>query len=175
MQVTVTSPSYYHLRKYTETESKEIGRKKSVQEYVSHLVEYFRALYFKTRDDGLLFLNLGDTYINEQLQGVPWRTAIAISDSTEWILRSDIIWRKTNAMPSSVKTRPTAEHEYVFMLTKNKHYYYDADAIREPHISFTDQSKMKGGRNHFCKRGGTPEHGKNAGNSTHGGIWLLIL
>lgn len=172
IQVTVTSPPYFHLRNYTENGSNEIGREKTVKDYVEHLLECFDALYDKTRDDGLFFLNLGDSYIKEELQGVPWRTALAISDNTKWILRSDIIWRKTNAMPSSVKTRPTVEHEYIFMFAKNKHYYYDADAIREPHITFTDQSKMKGGRNHFGKRGGTPEHGKNAGNNNlHNARW----
>mgnify|MGYP000299556496 CR=1 FL=1 len=51
-------------------------------------------------------------------------------------------------------------------------YYYDADAIREPHVTFTEQSRMRGGRRHFHRRGGTPEHGKNRGNSNlHDGRW----
>ena len=60
----------------------------------------------------------------------------------------------------------------MFLLSKGKDYYYDADAIREPHVTFTDQSRMKGGRNHFHKRGGTPEAGKNRGDSNlHDGRW----
>ena len=75
-------------------------------------------------------------------------------------------------MPSSVKNRPTTDHEYVFFFTRSKDYYYNADAIREPHVTFTDQSKMKGGRKHLGKRGGTPENGKNAGNSNlHDARW----
>jgi len=89
-----------------------------------------------------------------------------------WRLRSDIIWHKPNAMPSPVKTRPTTDHEYVFFFTKSVKYYYDADAIREPHVTFSDQSRMRGGRGHFGKRNGTPENGKNTGDSNlHDGRW----
>jgi site-specific DNA-methyltransferase (adenine-specific) len=75
-------------------------------------------------------------------------------------------------MPSSVKNRPTTAHEHVFLLAKSKDYFYNADAIREPHVTFTDASKMKGGRNHFGKRNGTPEIGKNQGShNLHDGRW----
>jgi site-specific DNA-methyltransferase (adenine-specific) len=60
----------------------------------------------------------------------------------------------------------------VFFLTKTKHYYYNADAIREPHVTFTEQSRMRGGRRHFFLRDGTPEQGKNGGNANlHKGRW----
>jgi site-specific DNA-methyltransferase (adenine-specific) len=75
-------------------------------------------------------------------------------------------------MPSSVKSSPTTDHEYIFLFSKSKNYYYDADAIREPHITFTDKSKMRGGRNHLGKKNGTPEKGKNSGNQNlHDGRW----
>lgn len=171
IQLTITSPPYYRLRKYTEQGRDEIGREDSISEYVKNLSEIFCILKRKTRDDGLFFLNLGDTYINGQLAGVPWRVAFALVEQG-WLLRSDIIWKKTNAMPSSVKNRPTVEHEYVFMFSKSNSYFYNQDAIREPHVTFTEKSKMKGGKNHFGKKGGTPEAGKNAGNrNLHDGRW----
>ena len=75
-------------------------------------------------------------------------------------------------MPSSVKTRPTTDHEYVFFFSKSKKYFYDVDAIREPHVTFSNQSRMKGGRNHFFKKGSTPEQGKNGGDSNlHDARW----
>lgn len=75
-------------------------------------------------------------------------------------------------MPSSVKDRPTTDHEYVFMFARTAQYSYDADAVREPHVTFSEKSRMRGGRNHFGKSGGTPETGKNAGNSNlHDGRW----
>lgn len=64
--------------------------------------------------------------------GIPWRVAFALQQDG-WFLRSDVIWSKPNVMPESVKDRPTKAHEYFFLMSKSKQYYYDADAIREPH------------------------------------------
>lgn len=69
----------------------------------------------------------------KDLIGVPWRVALALQKDG-WYLRSDIIWHKPNPMPESVKDRPTKSHEYLFLLTKSENYFYDADAIREPHV-----------------------------------------
>jgi len=68
----------------------------------------------------------------KDLVGIPWRVAFALQ-ADGWWLRSDIIWAKPNPMPESVTDRPTKAHEYVFLLAKSKTYFYDADAIREPH------------------------------------------
>jgi DNA modification methylase len=67
---------------------------------------------------------------SKNLLGIPWRVAFALQDDG-WILRSDVIWHKTNAMPESVTDRPTSAHEHVFLLAKSERYYYDAEAIRE--------------------------------------------
>jgi site-specific DNA-methyltransferase (cytosine-N4-specific) len=60
----------------------------------------------------------------KDLIGIPWRLAFALQDDG-WYLRSDIVWRKPNAMPESVKDRPACSHESLFMLTKSEKYYYD--------------------------------------------------
>lgn len=166
----VTSPPYYGQRDYES--DIQIGHEKTVEGYVDTLIEIFGAVRRVLRPEGTLWLNLGDKYLNGQLQGLPWRVALALQ-ADGWVLRSDIIWHKPNAMPSAVKNRPTTDHEYIFLLTRStKDYYYDADAIREPHVTFTNQSRMKGGRKHLGKRGGTPETGKNRGNpNLHDGRW----
>lgn len=69
---------------------------------------------------------------DKDLCGVPWRAAFALQ-ADGWWLRSDIIWSKPNPMPESVTDRPTKAHEYLFLLTKSAKYYYDIDAVREPH------------------------------------------
>ena len=162
-QAVVTSPPYFGHRDYSEkVNPNEIGKEDNVDAYVKNLVEIFRQIKPKLKDDGLLWLNLGDTYRNNNLLGVPWRVALGLQ-SDNWMLRSDIIWHKPNAMPSPITSRPTVAHEYVFLFAKSSNYYYDADAIREPHVTFSEKSKMKGGRNHFGKAGGTPEQGKNSG------------
>ncbi|KXH87543.1 site-specific DNA-methyltransferase [Sporosarcina sp. HYO08] len=175
IQTIITSPPYFGLRKYSKdaVESKnEIGREQTITEYIDDLVSVFENLKPALKKDGTVWVNLGDAYVKGNLQGAPWRFALAMQDKG-WILRSDIIWHKPNAMPSSVKNRPTTDHEYIFLFTLDqKNYYYNADAIREEHVTFSENSKMKGGRNHLGKKGGTPEQGKNAGNpNLHDGRW----
>lgn len=171
-QAIITSPPYFGHRKYSEDANEaEIGQEDNAENYIINLVTLFRELRNKLKPNGLLWLNLGDTYRNKSLLGIPWRVALSLQNDG-WILRSDIIWYKPNAMPSPLKDRPTPDHEYIFLLSKNPEYYYNADAIREPHVTFTERSKMKGGRNHFGKVNGTPEIGKNAGNQNlHHGRW----
>jgi hypothetical protein len=68
----------------------------------------------------------------KDLVGIPWMLAFALR-ADGWYLRSDVIWSKPNPMPESVTDRPTKAHEYLFLLSKSPRYYYDADAVREPH------------------------------------------
>jgi site-specific DNA-methyltransferase (adenine-specific) len=165
----ITSPPYYLQRDYSHPE--QLGNEHSVKLYIEKLLKIFQECFRVLSDEGTLWLNLGDKYLDGCLLGVPWRVALALQNEG-WILRSDIIWYKPNAMPSSVKNRPTTDHEYIFLFSKKDDYYYDADAVREPHVTFTEKSRMRGGRNHFGKRGGTPEQGKNQGNSNlHNARW----
>jgi site-specific DNA-methyltransferase (adenine-specific) len=166
----VTSPPYYQQRDY-HGQKKQVGREDSPAEYVQRLQTLFGEVRRTLKASGTLWLVIGDKYENGAQLGLPWRVALALVDEG-WILRSDCIWHKPNAMPSSTKNRPTTDHEYIFLLTKSADYHYDADAIREPHVTFSENSKMKGGRRHFGKRGGTPEVGKNGGDTNlHNGRW----
>jgi DNA modification methylase len=140
----------------------QIGLETSPTEFVEKLVQVFREVKRVLRDDGVLWLNLGDSYNGsggaggdynagglregqprypghrvdglkpKDLIGIPWRVAFALQEDG-WYLRSDIIWAKPNPMPESVTDRPTKAHEYLFLLAKNEKYFYDADAVREPH------------------------------------------
>jgi len=166
----VTSPPYFQQRNYANSAT-QVGREPTSEQYVARLVEIFGETRRVLKEDGSLWLVIGDKYQDGRLLGMPWRVALALQEDG-WYLRSDIIWHKPNAMPSSVKTRPTTDHEYVFFLSKSKNYFYDADAIREPHVTFSENSRMRGGRNHFHKRGSTPEKGKNGGDcNLHDARW----
>lgn len=145
----VTSPPYWGLRDYAI--AGVIGREESPELYILALEEVFREVLRVLHKDGTCWLNLGDTYWTgpdrrkgiandwtagtpfkpKDLVGLPWRVALALQ-SSGWWLRSDIVWHKPNPMPESVKDRPTSCHEYIFLLTKSKSYYYDADSITEP-------------------------------------------
>ena len=126
----VTSPPYWGLRDYG-LEEQGIGLEPTPEAYCANMVEVFREVRRVLKPTGTLWLNLGDSYSSKDLVGIPWRVAFALQ-ADGWYLRSDIIWSKPNPMPESVTDRPTKAHEYIFLLTKNQRYYYDADAIKEP-------------------------------------------
>ena len=133
----VTSPPYWGLRDYGNAH--QLGLEPTPDEYVANMVLVFREVWRVLRKDGTLWLNLGDNYAGswgeaglkpKDLVGIPWRVAFALQ-ADGWYLRSDIIWHKPNPMPESVRDRPTKAHEYVFLLTKAKRYFYAADAVSE--------------------------------------------
>ncbi len=125
----VTSPPYWGLRDYGE--AGQLGAEKTPEAYVANMVNVFREVRRVLRDDGTLWLNLGDSYgAGKNLAGIPWRVALALQ-ADGWYLRSDIIWAKPNPMPESVRDRPTKAHEYLFMLTKSPRYFFDQEAVRE--------------------------------------------
>jgi DNA modification methylase len=98
------------------------------------MVAVFREVRRVLRRDGTCWVNLGDLFVNKQLQMMPARTALALQ-ADGWILRSSIIWHKPNPMPESCTDRPTSAHEHVYLLTRSARYYYDAEAVREDRIT----------------------------------------
>ncbi len=114
----VTSPPYWSLRDYNV--SGQLGLEATPEEYVAKMVEVFREVRRVLRDDGTLWLNLGDCYNgvgrgdkanglqvaaratsqrtvaglkSKDLVGIPWAVAFALR-ADGWYLRSDIIWHK---------------------------------------------------------------------------------
>ena len=82
-------------------------------------------------------------YKSIDLIGIPWLLAFALR-ADGWILRQDIIWHKPNPMPESVKDRCTKAHEYIFLLSKSKNYYYDNEAIKEEAKDWGTRDRSKG-------------------------------
>ena len=126
----VTSPPYWGLRDYGS--EGQLGLEETPEEYIGNMVEVFKEVKRVLRKDGTLWLNLGDGFLDKQLVGMPWRVALALQ-ADGWWLRNDIIWSKPNPMPEPVKDRLTKSHEYIFLFTKSKSYYYDHEAIKEPY------------------------------------------
>jgi site-specific DNA-methyltransferase (adenine-specific) len=153
----VTSPPYWGLRDYGI--GGQIGLEGTPDGFVGRLVVAFRELRRVLTPDGTLWLNIGDGYTSgnrgwrapdrknparamevrpdtppglkpKDLLGIPWRLASALQ-ADGWYLRSDVIWHKPNAMPESVKDRPSRAHEYLFMLTASERYLYDWRAVQE--------------------------------------------
>jgi site-specific DNA-methyltransferase (adenine-specific) len=160
----VTSPPYWGLRDYGHAE--QLGAEENLQDYVNAMVDVFREAKRLLRSDGTLWLNLGDSYNSDkQLLGMPWRVALALQ-ADGWYLRSEIIWHKPNAMPENVTDRPSKSHEHIFLLAKNKKYYYDHESIKEPALWDGTDVKL---------RFGGAKYGENEGekNRTKSGkIWV---
>ncbi len=157
VQCIVTSPPYWGLRDYDI--AGQIGLENSLTQYVNRLVAVFNEAKRVLKDDGIFWLNIGDGYTSgnrgwrapdkknparamgvrpdtpeglkpKDLLGVPWRLAFALQQDG-WYLRCDVVWNKPNAMPESVRDRPTRAHEYIFMLAKSERYFYDYKAVME--------------------------------------------
>ena len=79
----------------------------------------------------------------KDLIGIPWLFAFAMRNDG-WYLRQDIIWHKPNPMPESVRDRCTKAHEYIFLFSKNKKYYYNNEAIKEPAKDWGTRDRSKG-------------------------------
>ena len=155
----VSSPPYFGLRDYGA--DGQFGLEKTYQDYLANTVKVFETFKPKLKDTATIWWNVGDSYssgkrtstTNQSLRGnkeygvtrtpvqngikekdllmIPNRVAIALQDAG-WYIRSEIIWHKPNPMPESVKDRPTSCHEKIWLITKSKKYYYDAEAIKEP-------------------------------------------
>ncbi len=79
----------------------------------------------------------------KDLIGIPWMFAFAMR-ADGWHLRQDIIWHKPNPMPESVRDRCTKAHEYIFLFSKQKRYFYDNEAIKEPATDWGTRDRSKG-------------------------------
>jgi len=157
----VTSPPYYRLRDYGS--EGQYGSEQSISEYIDTMRGVFRELRRVLSKTGTLWLNLGDNYANKQLSGTPWRTAIALQ-ADGWKLKNDVVWNKTNAMPSSVTNRLTNRHEHVFLFTKSDTYYFDLDSIREPYsASHIERAQYKQAASGPSRAGGSNTADRAAG------------
>lgn len=211
----VTSPPYYGLRDYGV--DGQIGLENTLEEYIKKLVIVFREVKRVLKDEGTLWLNLGDSYAGsgkgqweygkgqkevyvptkdspqcklpkvpaslkpKDLMGIPWRVAFALQEDG-WYLRQDIIWHKPNAMPESVKDRCTKAHEYIFLLSKNRKYYFDNEAIKEdakPESEKRYKSTFYTGKKEMSGQGrpgnvsNTPGYKKWTGKRNKRSVWTV--
>ncbi|WP_336357862.1 DNA-methyltransferase [Haloarcula sp. CGMCC 1.6347] len=125
----ITSPPYWGVREYNGEST--LGNEDTFNDFIDNLLDIFSELQRVLKPEGSFWLNIGDTYQNKDLAGVPWRTALAMKDRQDWVLRNDIIWNKVKGNPSSASDRLRVMHEYVFHFVQQQSYYYDDDAIRD--------------------------------------------
>lgn len=162
------------------------GLEPTIIQYVANTSEIFEHVRRILRPDGVCWLNIGDTYNSssqesdtgslgmgnmrnpnlkpKDLCGIPWRVAFALQDHGWW-LRQDVIWSKVNGIPESVGDRCTKSHEYLFMLTKSKKYYFDRYAILQDYAESIKFSKRH--------NGSTILGGLKAGGSNKKSVWHI--
>jgi site-specific DNA-methyltransferase (cytosine-N4-specific) len=157
VQCVVSSPPYWGLRDYAIPG--QIGLEPTMAAFIQSLTCVFAEVKRVLKSDGVFWLNIGDGYTSgnrgwrapdkknpnramslrpdnppglkdKDLIGIPWRLAFALQENG-WFLRTDIVWHKPNAMPESVKDRPTRAHEYIFMFTKAEQYTYHHERVKE--------------------------------------------
>jgi len=109
-----------------------MGLEKSINQYISNLMDVFNESRRVLKDSGSLYVVIGDKYVNGCLSSIPHIFALEMMNQG-WIQRNCIIWRKTNPKPESVKNRLQTSYEFIFFFTKTNKYYFDDDSIRQPY------------------------------------------
>ena len=194
VQMCVTSPPYFGLRDYGV--DGQLGMEPTPEQYVAAMVKVFREVRRVLRDDGTLWLNIGDSYASggrktrdsddkleqrgmgtrpadpagikpKDLIGIPWMLAFALR-ADGWFLRQDIIWHKPNPMPESVRDRCTKAHEYMFLLSKSERYFIDPDSMKEPAVKGAAGSEFHTGKTgaHQMGRASTKPRKQNSTNDS---------
>jgi site-specific DNA-methyltransferase (adenine-specific) len=136
----VSSPPYYQLRNYGVVG--QLGLEPTVDGWVSDVRQICREVARVLVPTGALWLNLGDSFSRHPRYGAPVkglllapeRLLLALANDG-WLVRTKVIWAKTNPMPSSVSDRLSLTYEVVYFLVRQRSYFFDLDAIREPHRS----------------------------------------
>ncbi|MFA5014317.1 MAG: site-specific DNA-methyltransferase [Actinomycetota bacterium] len=185
----ITSPPYWQLRDYGW--SGQWGLEQTYQEYLDHLIQFMSECKRVLKDDGTIWINLGDTYNgnkngntteknravnnksiakkkckglpNKCLMLIPHRFAIRCIDELNLILRNDIIWAKRNGMVESVTDRFSKKHEFFFFFVKQEKYYFDLDSIKD----FTKTKDSSNRNRDITKLNNTPGRTKMNGLKTN--------
>ncbi len=148
VQTVVTSPPYFQMRDYGY--DGQIGLESTPEEYIQKLVNTFRNVRKVLRNDGTVWVNLGDTYASSNYEsikkgdliGIPWMFAFAMRKDG-WFLKSDVIWAKPNPLPGGSSNKPVASHEYFFLFSKSSEYYYDKEATKENSVEKNKDGTFK--------------------------------
>lgn len=140
IDMVLTSPPYFRLRDYASPG--QIGLEGDVEEWVTALRGIARQVGRVLTPTGSFWLNVSDTYATHPREGAgrkslllgPERLALALT-TDGWLLRNKIVWQKANPMPTSVRDRLACTWEAVYVFVQPPNYYFDLDAVREPHRS----------------------------------------
>lgn len=136
----ITSPPYFRLRNYQVTG--QLGLEPHIDDWVEELRSVLQEIVRVLVPTGTVWLNLGDSYATHSKEGAsrksllfgPERLALALIGDG-WTIRNKVVWHKTNTVPTSVRDRLATKYEVIYLLTRSDRYFFDLDAIRQPHTT----------------------------------------
>lgn len=124
----VTSPPYFHMRDYG-TGDNQRGLEDDVKSFIKGLVDDFKDCKRVLKDDGSLWVNLGEALLDGTYNAIPHRFAIAMMEEG-WLLNDEIVWTKSNARFTAAN-RSVRAHEYIFHFVRSKNFYYNNSWLNE--------------------------------------------
>ena len=120
VDMVITSPPYWGKREYING---GIGLEKTYNSFIDNLLQIIYEIKRILKQEGSFWLNIGDTYKNKSLVGVPWRIAIKMMDEQGWILRNEVVWNKVKGGMDNSKDKLGNVHEPLFHFVKTNKYY----------------------------------------------------
>jgi site-specific DNA-methyltransferase (adenine-specific) len=140
INMVITSPPYWGKREYSNG---GIGQEEQPDDFIKSLLQITAEVHRVLKSDGSFWLNIGDTYKNKSLVGIPWRVALAMMAEQKWLLRNEIIWNKVKGGMDNSLDKLGNVHEQLFHFVKQQKYYYNIDAIRnKPHHAFVHDGRI---------------------------------
>lgn len=137
VDMVLTSPPYVALRNYGHPD--QLGARPSVTAWGADLLPVLREAGRVLKPSGTLWLNLGDAYARDPKHGAPAKSRLMAPERLVlalmhegWVVRNVIVWAKPNPTPSSVGDRFTNAWEPLYLLSRQRDYFFDLDAVREP-------------------------------------------
>lgn len=138
VECVITSPPYFNVR-YYQAGAQELGQEASVELWVEHLREVAHEIARVLVPWGAFWLNVADVYASRPAEGAPAKSLLLGPErlaqallSDGWLVRNRLAWTKSNPLPSPVADRLTPSWEFVYLLVRERDYFFDLDAIREP-------------------------------------------
>lgn len=126
----IGSPPYFAVRDYGVRG--QIGIEATIDDYLHRLCTTYESAKRVLKPTGSCWVVIGDLYVEKDLALLPARFALEMKRHG-WILRNDVVWRKTRCLPHPVKDRLINTHEHIYHFVRERDYFYDLDAIRVPH------------------------------------------
>lgn len=166
----ITSPPYYQLRDYGH--DAQLGLEATVDEWADGLREVLQDVGRALKPTGAVWVNVGDSYSRHQKSGAPAKSLLLGPERFSlklledgWIVRSKVVWAKSNPLPSSVRDRLSCTWEVIYLLTRSPSYFFDLDAIRTPHRSVRPPRKTPRAAAHVypAAGAGAPSWGDTGG------------